>query len=140
MSTVLIVAEQLDGALRRPTLSALKAGRPLADRLSAKLHVLLLGQNLAAAAQDLAGYGGDGLHVADAPELNHPLAEAHSQVIAQAAQDLGADSVLATPSSQSKAILPRVAARLGAGMASDVLAFAGEGSNVTFRRPMWAGA
>jgi electron transfer flavoprotein alpha subunit len=140
MSTVLVVAEQLDGALRRPSFSALKAGRQLADRLSAKMHVLLCGQNLGAAAQELAAYGGDALHVADDPALAHPLAEAHSQTIAKAAKELGADYVLATTTSQSKDILPRVAAKLGAGMASDVLAFTGEGANVTFRRPMWAGS
>jgi len=140
MSTVLVVAEQLDGALQRPSFSALKAGRQLADRLSAKLHVLLCGQNLAAAAQELAAYGGDALHLADLAELAHPLAEAHSQVIAQAAKALSADYVLATSTSQSKDILPRVAAKLGAGMASDVLRFTGEGNNVTFRRPMWAGS
>ena len=140
MSTVLVVAEQLDGALRRPTLSAVKAGRQLAERLQAKLHLLLCGQNLGAAAQELAALGGDAVHVADSAELAHPLAEAHSQAIAQAAKALGADYVLATSTSQSKDILPRVAAKLDAGMASDVLAFLGEGANVTFRRPMWAGS
>ena len=140
MSTVLIVAEQLDGKLRRPTLSALAAGRQLAGRLGAKMHVLLCGQNLGSAAQELAAYGGDAVHVIDATELAHPLAEAHAQAIAQAAKALDADYLLATASSQSKDILPRVAAKLGAGMASDVLGFTGEGANVTFRRPMWAGS
>lgn len=140
MATILVVAEQLEGTLRRPSLSAIKAGRQLAERLSAKLHVLLVGHGIAGAAQELAAYGGEALHVADLPELAHGLAQAHSQVIAQAATSLGADYVLACSTAQSKDVLPRVAAKLGAGMASDVLAFTGEGQNVTFRRPMWAGS
>jgi electron transfer flavoprotein alpha subunit len=35
--------------------------------------------------------------------------------------------------------MPRVAAKLGAAAATDVLALAGEGPNVLLRRPMWAG-
>jgi electron transfer flavoprotein alpha subunit len=140
MATILVVAEQHQGQLKRPSLAAIKAGRQLAERLSAKVHVLLLGQNLGAAAQELAAFGGEALHVADAAELVHPLAEPHSQVIAQAAKELAADYIVATSTTQGKDILPRVAAKLGAGMASDVLGFGGEGANVTFRRPMWAGS
>jgi electron transfer flavoprotein alpha subunit len=38
-----------------------------------------------------------------------------------------------------KDLLPRVAARLQAAAATEVLSFGGDGVNVTFRRPMWAG-
>jgi electron transfer flavoprotein alpha subunit len=38
-----------------------------------------------------------------------------------------------------KDLLPRVACKLEAGMATDVLGFGGDGAQVTFRRPMWAG-
>jgi electron transfer flavoprotein alpha subunit len=61
-------------------------------------------------------------------------------VISAAAKAVDAGYVLATATAVGKDALPRVAARLGAGMASDVLAFLGDGPNVTFRRPMWAGA
>ncbi len=37
-------------------------------------------------------------------------------------------------------VLPRVAAKLNAAMASDVMGFGGSGEGVTFTRPMWAGA
>src|SRR5690606_5835446 len=38
-----------------------------------------------------------------------------------------------------KDLLPRVAARLEAAMATDVVAIAGDGAAITYHRPMWAG-
>ena len=138
MATILVIAEQHEGQLKRPSLAAIKAGRQLAERLSGKLHVFLAGQGIGAAAEELSAYGGEALHVADAADLAHPLAEPQAQAIVQIAQELKGDYVLAAAGTQAKDILPRVAARLGAGMASDVLGFMGDGANVTFRRPMWA--
>jgi electron transfer flavoprotein alpha subunit len=56
--------------------------------------------------------------------------------IAKAAQ---ATYVGAAATAYGKDLLPRAAALLDAGMATEVLSFGGEGAKVTFRRPMWAG-
>src|SRR5207237_1441334 len=56
-----------------------------------------------------------------------------------AAKAAGASHVVIAATTYGKDIAPRIAAKLGAGLASDVLAFAGEGANVTFKRAMWAG-
>ena len=79
------------------------------------------------------------MHVADAAVLAHPLAEAHAPVVAALAKAIGATYVGAAATAYGKDLLPRVAARLEAGMATEVLGFGGEGAAVTFRRPMWAG-
>ncbi|HTN51524.1 MAG TPA: electron transfer flavoprotein subunit alpha/FixB family protein, partial [Anaeromyxobacter sp.] len=60
-------------------------------------------------------------------------------VVADLARALQATFVGAAATAQGKDLLPRVAARLDAGMASDVLGLAGEGQQIAFRRPMWAG-
>jgi len=135
---VLIVAEHHHGALRKATLHAIAAGRELARRTGGKVHLALLGKGVGPLAEELAGYGAD-VHVADAPVLEHPLAEAYAPVIAEIAKAAQATYVGAAATAFGKDILPRAAARLGAGMATEVLAFAGEGASVTFRRPMWAG-
>jgi electron transfer flavoprotein alpha subunit len=135
---VLIVAEHGNGALRKASLHALAAGRELARRIGGKLHVALLGKGLGKVAEELAAYGAD-VHVADAPALEHTLAESHAPVVAEIVRAVGAGYVGAAATAQGKDLLPRVAGRLGAGMATEVLGFGGEGANVTFRRPMWAG-
>jgi electron transfer flavoprotein alpha subunit len=137
MASVLIVAEQQGGTLKKATLHALGAGHALAQRTGAKLHVVVLGKGVAAVGEELRAYGD--VHVADAPALEHYVAEAYAPVVAEAAKAVGATYVGAAATAFGKDLLPRVAARLGAAMATEVLGFGGAGGAVTFRRPMWAG-
>ena len=138
MSNVLVVAEAAQGHLRKATLQALAAGKEIAKRTGGKVHVALVGKGVGAIAEELSAYGAD-VHVADAPALEHPLAESYGPVLAEIAKAVGATYVGAAATAFGKDLLPRVAARLGAGMATEVLGFGGQGAAVTFRRPMWAG-
>jgi electron transfer flavoprotein alpha subunit len=135
---VLIVAEQHAGALRKATLSAVTAGRLLAEKTGGELSLALLGSGIGAAAHELEAYGGT-LHVLDAPELEHYLAEPYSEAVATLARKLGVSWIGASATAFGKDLMPRVAARLEAGMASDVVGFEGEGEAIHFVRPMWAG-
>ena len=138
MSNVLIVAEQHQGALRKATLHALAAGKELAKRTGGKLHVALLGAGVKGLAAELAKHGAE-VHVADAEVLRAPLAEAHAPVVVAIAKAASATYVGAAATAYGKDLLPRAAALLDAGMATEVLSFGGDGAAVTFRRPMWAG-
>jgi electron transfer flavoprotein alpha subunit len=138
MSNVLIVAEQVNGALRKATLHAIAAGREIARRSGGKLHVALLGSGVRPLAEGLAKHGAE-VHVADAPGLAQPLAEAHAPVVAAVAKAAAATYVGAAATAFGKDVLPRAAALLDAGMATEVIGLGGQGASVTFRRPMWAG-
>ncbi len=138
MSNVLIVAEHGGGALRKPSLHALAAGRELARRTGSELHCALVGAGLAPAAEQLASLGVP-VHLLESPWLAHPMAAAQGPALASLAARLSASYVGAAATAWARDLLPRVAARLRAGMASDVLGFGGDGAAVTFRRPMWAG-
>ncbi|HEX8908062.1 MAG TPA: electron transfer flavoprotein subunit alpha/FixB family protein [Anaeromyxobacteraceae bacterium] len=137
MSNVLIVAEQRGGVLKKATRSALGAGQALARRTGGKLTALLLGHGVAALADELKGFCD--VLVADGPALEHGLADVCAPVIAEAAKQVQASYVGAAATAFGKDVLPRAAARLGAAMATEVLGFGGDGAQVTFRRPMWAG-
>ena len=138
MSNVLIVAEQHQGALRKATLHAIAAGRQLAQRTGGKLHVALLGAGVKGLAAGLTRHGAE-VHVADAAVLEKPVAEAHAPVVVAIAKATRATFVGAAATAYGKDLLPRAAALLDAGMATEVLSFGGDGAQVTFRRPMWAG-
>jgi electron transfer flavoprotein alpha subunit len=97
---------------------------------------LLIGSGVSAAADALQGYGAANIFVADAPSLQNYLGETYGAVTSQVAQQFGADTVVATATSNGKDFLPRVAARLKAGMASDITAVQ---DYHTYQRPMWAG-
>jgi len=138
MSNVLIVAEQAGGHLRKATLHAISAGREIARRTGGKLHLAALGKGVGALAKELEAFGAP-VHCADAPVLEHYLAEAWAPVVAEIAKSAQATYVGAAATAFGKDLLPRTAARLGAATATEVLGFGGQGAAVTFQRPMWAG-
>ncbi len=140
MPIVLIVAEQQpDGALRKASLNAITAGKQLAEKASAELHVVALGKDTAKLGDELKNYGAKTVHVASSPIFEHYLAEAFAPAVAELVQSLNAEFVGMASTSVGKDLMPRVAARLRAAMATDVIGFTGAGTDVTFTRPMWAG-
>jgi electron transfer flavoprotein alpha subunit len=138
LSNVLIIAEQSGGALRKATLHAIAAGRELSSRTGGKLQAAIIGSEVGAAAGELAAHGVPVL-VVDAPELAQPIASLHAAVAARLVEQTQAGFLGAASTAYARDLLPRVAARLQAGMATDVLGFGGDGPAVSFRRPMWAG-
>ncbi|HLV60416.1 MAG TPA: electron transfer flavoprotein subunit alpha/FixB family protein [Fredinandcohnia sp.] len=140
MSNVLVVAEHLNQSLKKSSLHALEAARQIAARTGGKVYGLVVGSGVGEIAKDLARHGADEVLVADDARVEHALAETWSKVIEKAAREVSATYVVAPAGSQAKDVLPRVAVRLEAGMASDVIGFGGEGAELTFRRPMWAGS
>src|SRR5215470_11101705 len=124
MSTVLIVAEaQPDGHLRKATLHAISAGKDLAQKTGAPLHLALLAEDPAKLAEQLKPYGAAVIHTVASPAFAHYLAESFAPAVAALASSIGADFIGAAATAQGRDLLPRVAARLKAAMASDVLAF-----------------
>jgi electron transfer flavoprotein alpha subunit len=141
MSTILIVAEaQPDGHLRKASLNAIAAGRDLARKVGGPLHLAVLAQDPAPLAEQLKPYGAAVIHTVASPAFAHYLAESFAPAVSALASSIGADFVGAAATAQGRDLLPRVAARLKAAMASDVTAFSGSGTDITFTRPMWAGS
>ena len=141
MPIVLIVAEQQpDGQLRKANLHAIAAGKALAEKTGGELHLALFGADPSKVTEELKGYGAKVVHTSTNPAFQHYTAEAYAPTLAALAQELKADYVGMASTAVGKDLLPRVAARLKAGMATDVMGFGGSGADITFTRPMWAGS
>jgi len=136
MSNVLVFAEHQHKKLPKTTLIALKAGSDLAARTGGQCCAALLGVGLEALANEVAEYGVSKVFVLEDAGLEHYVADAYSQALAQMAQDKGCDVVLATATAIGKDLLPRLSVRLDAAMASDLTGINDDG---TFERPMYAG-
>jgi len=139
MANVLIFCEQAGGTLKKAALPAIAAGQQLAKLSGGELHLLLVGEKAAAAAEQAKGFGAKTVHVVEGAGFQHYLSEPYAKAIAEAAKAASAQWVGASSTAQGKDVMPRVAARLDAGMASDVLGFEGSGAEIAARRPMWAG-
>ena len=135
MATILLVAEQAKGQLKKSTLNALTAAQQLAQKNGGQIHAVVIGSGVGTSAQDLAGYGVT-VHAVDAPGFEHGLAETHSAAVVAAAKAIGATDVVIAATAYGKDIAPRIAAKLGAGLASDVQGIV---SASQFKRAMWAG-
>ena len=131
MGTILLVAEQAAGHLKKATLQALEA----AHKIGGTVEAVLIGAGAGASAQELAAYVGK-VHVVEGAGFEHPLAETHAAAAAAAAKACGATEVVIAATAYGKDIAPRIAAKLSAGVASDVLAVVGPSQ---FKRAMWAG-
>jgi electron transfer flavoprotein alpha subunit len=131
MATHLIIAEHEGGNLKRPTLSAITA----AKKIDGDVHGLVVGQDVSGVADELAKYVSK-VHLGQHDGLKDRLAQPWAKAIADVAKSVGATHVWAAATVAGKDILPRVAARLEAGMASDIQEVVDE---KTFKRPMWAG-
>lgn len=137
MSNVLVVSEISDGAIKGATLTAVTFARDAAKRTGGNVQLLAIGSGIGEQAGELAKYGA-AVHVADDAALANPLAEAYAKVIKAGAEAAGASVVVMAATSHGKDVMPRAAALLGAGMASDILGFAGD-EGLAVRRPVQAG-
>jgi electron transfer flavoprotein alpha subunit len=136
MGNVLIVGEFKDGALKKVTRAAFAFAKQYTEKKGGDFHVLLLGQDLSAVADEAMCYGAAKVHVADHADLSAYMAESYSPVVVQVAKAMEAEVIGATASAMTKDLLPRVAGAFDAGMASDILSVTDEGH---FARPVWAG-
>jgi electron transfer flavoprotein alpha subunit len=135
MGAVLVFCEATGGTVRSASLHALTAAGELAARHGGSVVAVVIGSGVGAAATDAARYAARVLSFDD-PRLAAPLAETYAPILAGAVKATGATALVATATSTGKDVLPRAAALLGAGMASDVVRV--DGAN-RFRRPAYAG-
>jgi len=136
MGNVLVFAEHQKGRFPKSTLIALRAGKEAASKLSGNCLAAVLGSGIDTQAREISGYGMAKVIVADDPALAHYLADAYAVTLEQIIKANDVSLLVATSTAVGKDLLPRVAARLGTGMASDVVAINSDG---TFKRPMYAG-
>ncbi|MBL4818570.1 MAG: electron transfer flavoprotein subunit alpha/FixB family protein [Deltaproteobacteria bacterium] len=127
----LIVAEYDSNHLKKACLSAITA----AQKVGGTCHGLVLGKGVKHFADAFAKYV-DTVHYAEHDALEHRLAQPDAKVIADVAKSAGATHVWAAATVNGKDVMPRVAVRLEAAMASDISSVVNE---KTYQRPMWAG-
>ncbi len=136
MGNVLVFAEHQKGKFPKSTLIALQAGKEAASKLGGDCLAAVLGAGIDALAQEVAGYGVHKVITADDPGLANYLADTYTATLEQLVKANDVSLLLATSTAIGKDLLPRVAARLGVGMATDIVAINADG---TFKRPMYAG-
>lgn len=140
MSTILVVAEHLEGELKSATLATLQAAYDIAAIEDGEVVGLVLGSGVDGVASAMADHVEKVIYVDD-PAFANYLAEAYTPAIAKVVEEIDADIVLAPATTTGKDFLPRVCAAVDGGMVSDVIAVyedAGE-DQIAYKRPILSG-
>jgi electron transfer flavoprotein alpha subunit len=126
----LVLVEHDGKSIKDSTYSTVTAASQLGE-----VHLLIVGSGVDAIAADAAKIAGVGkVHVADAPHLEHQLAEDVSPIAVE--QMAHHDAFLTPASTFGKNIAPRVAALLDVMQLSEILSVEEDGA---FTRPIYAG-
>ncbi len=138
MSNVLVIAEVEGGKVRKSTYSAVSFARA-ASAGGGKFTILVAGAGATKAATEVTSFGASKVIVVDDPKLAHPVCEVYAPTIAAVARAGNFDVIAVTAGSFGKDVAPRVAAKLGAGYATDVSGVRVEAGKLLLRRPIFAG-
>jgi electron transfer flavoprotein alpha subunit len=133
MAGVLVFVESREGRLKKASREALSIGRKLAE--SAGGDLAAFGAD-AGVAEEVGRYGAKTLHFADAgPYLTEPYTAALVGVV----KSVQPAVVLLAGTSNGRDLAPRVAARLGSGVASDVDRLEWTDGKLRARHPVYSG-
>ncbi|UYZ15612.1 electron transfer flavoprotein subunit alpha/FixB family protein [Brevibacillus sp. WF146] len=134
MKKVLVLAETRDGQLRNVSLEALAAAHVLAE--GGEVVAALFGPDSGAHAAVLGHHGAGTVYVADHAALAQYTPDAYAQALKQLIDFVSPDAVVLGHTAIGRDVAPRVAARLGYGLISDVT---GLEAGPVFTRPIYAG-
>lgn len=135
MTDVLVVAELMDGGLRKNTLTAVTLAKQIAEGTGGAFDIVAIGEGSQAAAAEAAKYGARKVLAAEVE--GGYVAERYAPTVANLAADY--EVITACASTYGKDLMPRVAARIEAATISDISGANIDGGAVTYVRPMYAG-
>lgn len=138
-NNVLVIAEQRGGVLKKVTFELLGVGAELASRLGGSVEAALLGSGLDNLSEALAQHGAAKVYLADDPDLARYSSEGYCNTLAALIQTIQPAIVLAGATAMGKDLAPRLAARLGVGLASDCTALEIDNGRLLATRPIFAG-
>ncbi|MBF8152264.1 electron transfer flavoprotein subunit alpha/FixB family protein [Exiguobacterium sp. TBG-PICH-001] len=135
MTKALVLAESRDGSLRNVSFEAIAAARRVADEVIA----VLIGHDVTKDADALASRGADQVLVVEDERLLHYTPDGYGQVFLELMNRTSPDVLVFGHTSLGKDLSPKIAAKLQAGLISDVTAIEGEGVDASFIRPIYSG-
>jgi len=136
---ILVFAEHQAGKLSRPTWEALAAGQRLAKDVGAPVSVVLLGNDLAALAAELATVAVREVLAIDSPLLAEYTADGYSLALRTVVEQQNPRFVVFSHTYQVRDFAPKLAASLDQGLVSDCLGYRNDGGKLVFVRQVFQG-
>jgi electron transfer flavoprotein alpha subunit len=140
MQHVITFVEHKAGQTRKVTYELATEARKLADALGGKAHAVVVGNGASTLAETLKTYPLDVIHVADDGDVDKFLLDPAIDYLEAVAKSVGPALILIPNTLQGRDIAGRIAARLAAGLTSDVTAIDVEGGRVGCLSPKLGGS
>jgi electron transfer flavoprotein alpha subunit len=139
-NNVLVIAEQRGGALKKVSLEMLGEAGRIATALGGQAEAAVLGAGVTGLAETLARHGARKVYVGDDAMLARYSPDGYATILANLVKATDPAIVLAPATFFGRDLAPRVAAKLGAGLASDCTGFeVQDGGRLLITRPIYAG-
>jgi len=136
--SVLIFVDHIDGHVKKAAHEALSYGAQIAAQMGTTAEAVILGS----VNDDLSALGRHGVkkvHQVQNENLTQFDSQVYAKVIAQAAEQTGAKVVIFSNNSSGKALAPRVAVRLKAGLVAGATALPDTANGFTVRKNVFSG-
>ncbi|HJV44425.1 MAG TPA: electron transfer flavoprotein subunit alpha/FixB family protein [Bacillota bacterium] len=134
---VLVLAEVRDGNLRNVSFEAIAAAKKVAE--GGQVVATLLGNGDGRLVSELGQYGADEVVVATHDQLAQYTNDAYTQAFVQILDQVQPDAIFFGHTAIGKDLAPRVAAKRGLGLVSDVTDLAVVDGEVILTRPIYSG-
>jgi len=140
MAAILAVAESRGGSIRPVASEVVSVARGLADSLGGDVVAVIAGgPGVAEGASGLSQFGADRILACEAESFGLYQPDLAVALLAAVCADTQPSAVLFAASAQGKDLSARLAARLGAGLATEVTGISVEGGSLVVTRPVYGG-
>lgn len=135
MATVLVYVEHKDGKVKKVTHELLTE----ANRAGAEAIAFLAGNGVDGLVKDVAAMGAKKVMMANSDATKFYNNEVYSELMLQAIKQVNPSIILFGATALGKDLAPKIAAKLGAAMASDCTKLSIEGDKLKATRPIYSG-
>src|SRR5579863_10150789 len=136
---ILLITEQRDAKWNKVSFETLVAAQQIAGQAKATLSSAVVGKDVSALADDLAGYQLDEVLLVEHDLLEQYTPDGYSIALRQVIESAKPDLVLLPHTYQVRDFAPKLAASLGKGMIGDCIGYRHENGKLVFVRQMFQG-
>lgn len=137
--SILVILEQRGGKWNRVSFEALAAGHKIGEAINLPVSAAVLGSDIESLAKEAAGYGISTVFSLDHPLLAQYTPEGYTLAIQQLIESQAPETVIFPHTYQVRDYAPKLAARLGKSLISDVVDIKAHDGSVSFVRQLFQG-
>jgi electron transfer flavoprotein alpha subunit len=136
---ILVFMETRDGKIKKASLEVLSEAKRRGAELGVEVAAAAAGTGLDGIAGEVFPRGAAKLYLLESPALDAYSAQGHAQALFSLVSEVKPGAVFFSATAMGRDLAPRLAAKLGAGLASDCTKLGVKDGKLEFTRPIFAG-